>query len=146
MTINYEQTVLIVDDMEANISLLRQLLAPLNINLLTATSGVEALRKIDAHEVDLLLLDVHMPDMTGFDVAKALQDDDDYNEIPVIFITASDKFQDEFHRLKGYEYGAVEYIQKPIDSETLRAKVKVFLRLSQQEKLLLIIFLVMINS
>jgi len=138
MTKSLTQTILVVDDMDSNIALLSRVLASVNVNILTAYNAKDGLRLIHSHDIDLLLLDVNMPKMSGFEMATELKKHDSYKNIPIIFITAFNKFQDDAHRLKGYEYGALDYIQKPIDNDTLKAKVNVFLRLRRQERQLLI--------
>ncbi|MDH5358631.1 MAG: EAL domain-containing protein [Gammaproteobacteria bacterium] len=137
MNANMQQTVLIVDDIEANITLLQRILSRLDINIITASDGEHAIELTNNHDVSLILLDVNMPRMSGFEVAEQLAIIYSENPIPIIFITASDEHKKDIYRLKGYEYGALDYILKPFNNHVLLAKVKVILRLREQEKKLI---------
>ncbi|NNM60254.1 MAG: EAL domain-containing protein [Legionellales bacterium] len=126
-----EATLLIVDDKSENLVVLEKLLSPLPIKILKALSGNEALSLMIEHEVMLVLLDVQMPGMSGYEVREVMSWDEKTKFIPVIFITAN--YADEQHKLKGYEYGAVDYLYKPIDEIILLSKVKVFIDLYEQK-------------
>ena len=119
--------ILIVDDTPANLVAMRRLLANSGAQLLEAGSGNQALALCLDHEFALILLDVHMPDMDGFEVAHLLAEAGRFSETPVIFVTAA--YADDMNRLKGYRSGAVDYIAKPIDDTILQSKVRVFLDL-----------------
>ena len=135
MNVSTQQTILLVDDIDANLTLLTRVLKKLELNVLMASSGEQALSLVSENNVDLILLDINLPGgMNGFEVASNLQQHPDYQTIPIIFITASQDYKNEFSRLKGYEHGALDYIQKPIDNATLLAKVSVFLELRAQKK------------
>ncbi|MES0874337.1 diguanylate cyclase domain-containing protein [Sinimarinibacterium thermocellulolyticum] len=119
--------VLVVDDTSANRVAMRRLLARMDCELIEASSGNEALSACLDHDFALILLDVQMPEMDGFEVATLLQDDERTQATPVIFVTAA--YKDDLHRMHGYTVGAVDYIAKPIDEFILLSKVKVFLEL-----------------
>lgn len=119
--------VLVVDDIAANLVAMRRLLSSVNAEIFEAGSGNEALSLCLDHDFALILLDAHMPDMDGFEVAKHLADDPKTCLIPVIFVTAA--YLDDLNRLKGYTFGAVDYIAKPINDAVLLSKVTVFLDL-----------------
>ena len=130
-TINQEKPkILMVDDKPENLVVLQKLLASLDAELIKASSGNEALALTLEHDFVLILLDVQMPGMDGYEVLDMLSWDDRTKYIPVIFITAN--YADEKHQLKGYRYGAVDYLFKPINKEILLGKVKVFLELYEQ--------------
>ncbi len=119
--------ILVVDDVSANLVAMRRLLSSVAADVYEANSGNEALSLCLDHDFALILLDAHMPDMDGFEVAKHLADDPKTCLIPVIFVTAA--YLDDLNRLKGYTFGAVDYIAKPINDAVLLSKVTVFLDL-----------------
>jgi diguanylate cyclase (GGDEF)-like protein len=119
--------VLVVDDTPANLVAMRRLLARMDCEVVEAVSGNEALAACLAHEFALILLDVQMPDMDGFEVATLLAGNTETRTTPVIFVTAA--YKDDLNRLTGYEVGAVDYIAKPVNEFILLSKVKVFLEL-----------------
>ena len=133
--------VLLVDDRQENLHALQRLLRSLDAELFSATSGTDALSLTLRHQFALILLDVQMPGMNGFEVAEFLHGHPDTRSIPIIFITALSK--EERYIAKGYEAGAVDYLSKPLDPDTLLTKVKVFLDLNrktlQLEKTLLVL-------
>ncbi|MGO4702342.1 diguanylate cyclase domain-containing protein [Dyella sp. 2RAB6] len=119
--------ILVVDDTHANLVAMRRLLADCGAELLEASSGNQALAMCLDHEFALILLDVNMPDMDGFEVASLLGESGQLHETPIIFVTAA--YADDIHRLKGYRFGAVDYIAKPVNDAILQSKVRVFLEL-----------------
>ncbi len=119
--------ILVVDDTPANLVAMRRLLARCGAQLLEATSGNEALALCLDHDFALILLDVNMPDMDGFEVAALLSETEQMKDTPIIFVTAA--YADDLNRLKGYRSGAVDYIAKPINDAILQSKVRVFLEL-----------------
>ncbi|TAL85036.1 MAG: diguanylate cyclase [Rhodanobacter sp.] len=119
--------ILVVDDTHANIVAMRRLLADCGAELIEAASGNQALALCLDHDFALILLDVNMPDMDGFEVAALLGETEQLRETPVIFVTAA--YADDLARLKGYRSGAVDYIAKPINDAILQSKVRVFLEL-----------------
>jgi diguanylate cyclase (GGDEF)-like protein len=119
--------ILVVDDTAANLVAMRRLLANSGAQVLEARSGNEALALCLDHQFALILLDVNMPDMDGFEVAALLGEAEQLRETPIIFVTAA--YADDLNRLKGYHSGAVDYIAKPINDVILQSKVRVFLEL-----------------
>ena len=119
--------ILVVDDTPPTLVAMRRLLAHAGAELYEAASGNEALALCLDHEFALILLDVNMPDMDGFEVASLLAETDQLHDAPVIFVTAA--YADDLNRLKGYRSGAVDYIAKPINDAILQSKVRVFLEL-----------------
>ncbi|AXQ29857.1 diguanylate cyclase [Solimonas sp. K1W22B-7] len=119
--------ILVVDDTPANLVAMRRLLAKVDAQLVEVDSGNAALAATLDHEFALVLLDVNMPDMDGFEVASHLAEEETTRNTPVIFVTAA--MVDDLHRLKGYSFGAVDYIAKPINDTILLSKVRVFLEL-----------------
>lgn len=123
----YIPKILVVDDTRANLVAMRHLLADCGAELVEASSGNEALSRCLDQQFALILLDVNMPDMDGFEVVSLLADADQLRDTPVIFVTAA--YADDLNRLKGYRSGAVDYIAKPINDVILQSKVRVFLEL-----------------
>ncbi|MEO2048628.1 MAG: response regulator, partial [Pirellulales bacterium] len=121
---------LVVDDRPENLYAMENILSKLDAELIMAGSGNEALTLTLRHKFALILLDVQMPEMNGYEVATLLRERDVTANIPIIFVTAINN--DKTHIFKGYEAGAVDYLSKPIDSVILQAKVKIFLQLHQQ--------------
>jgi diguanylate cyclase (GGDEF)-like protein len=119
--------ILVVDDTRANLVAMRHLLADCGAELVEASSGNEALSQCLDQQFALILLDVNMPDMDGFEVAALLGEAEQLRDTPVIFVTAA--YADDLNRLKGYRSGAVDYISKPINDVILQSKVRVFLEL-----------------
>jgi two-component system cell cycle response regulator len=126
-------TILMVDDNPQILSILSDLLRPLNYQIFCAANGHEALSLAAAHRPDLVLLDVMMPGMDGFSVCQALRADPQLARVPVIMITALD---DRASRLRGFEVGADDFIGKPFDYVELRARVATVLRLNRYRLLL----------
>ncbi|WP_281310013.1 hybrid sensor histidine kinase/response regulator [Flavobacterium flavigenum] len=123
--------VLIVDDIKANILALKKTLELHNIDVDTAESGEEALKKILQINYSLIIMDVQMPGLDGFEVVKILSGNKKTKDIPVIFLSALNI--EKKYIFKGYETGAVEYITKPVDSDLLILKVKTFLKIYEQQ-------------
>lgn len=123
--------VLIVDDIKANIIALKKTLELHNIDVDTAESGEEALKKILKTNYCLIIMDVQMPGLDGFEVVKILSGNQRTKDIPVIFLSALNI--EKKYIFKGYETGAVEYITKPVDSDLLMLKVKTFLKIYEQQ-------------
>jgi signal transduction histidine kinase len=124
--------VLIVDDIKANIIALKKTLELHDIDVDTAESGEEALKKILKTDYCLIIMDVQMPGLDGFEVVKILSGNKRTKDIPVIFLSALNI--EKKYIFKGYETGAVEYITKPVDSDLLILKVKTFLKLYEQQR------------
>lgn len=119
--------ILIVDDRLDGLVALEAVLNMPNINLVRAQSGREALALIHQYDFAVILLDVQMPDMDGFETAHNIRELEQYKLIPIIFVTAINK--DDRHIYRGYEVGAVDYIFKPFEPQILRSKVGIFVEL-----------------
>jgi len=119
--------VLLVDDRPDNLLALRAVLEPLAVELVEAGSGEEALRHLLAGEFALIILDVQMPVLDGFETARLIRGRERTRYVPIIFLTALSG-QPEHYR-QGYQSGAVDYVYKPFEPEILRAKVSVFVEL-----------------
>ncbi len=119
--------ILLVDDRTENLLALEAILSSLNQVLVRATSGEEALRALLKDEYALILLDVQMPGMDGFETAAQIKARSRTRDIPIIFLTAVDT--DERNAYRGYAAGGADYITKPFDPWVLRAKVQVFVDL-----------------
>lgn len=123
--------ILIVDDIRANIIALKKTLEFHNIEVDTAESGDEALKKILKINYCLIIMDVQMPGLDGFEVVKILSGNQKTKDIPVIFLSAINI--EKKYIFKGYETGAVDYITKPVDTDLLILKVKTFLKIYEQQ-------------
>lgn len=122
--------ILIVDDQEANIYSLKKLLESQNFMVDTALSGEEALKKVLKNDYALIILDVQMPGIDGFEVAETLSGFNKTKDVPIIFLSAVNK--DKKFITKGYASGGIDYVTKPIDPDILMLKVKTFSRLYEQ--------------
>ncbi len=122
--------ILIVDDKYENLFSLKTLLQLYAYEIDTAASGEEALKKILKNEYSVIILDVQMPDMDGYEVAEAISGLNKTRDIPIIFLSAVNI--DKRFIAKGYDSGGVDYITKPFDNDLLLLKVRTFYRLSQQ--------------
>jgi signal transduction histidine kinase len=125
-------SVLLVDDVDANLLSLTAVLRDTPCELVCARSGTEALRLLLKREFALVLLDVQMPDVDGFEVAKHMRSLPRSKDTPIIFLTAMDPTAAS--ALRGYGAGAVDYLTKPFNFEVLRGKVLVFLQLYEQRR------------
>jgi len=124
--------ILIVDDNPNNLFALENLLAAPNLDIITASSGNEALAKMLSHEFAIALLDVQMPEMDGFETAELMRGNSRTRNIPIIFVTANRTERE--HVFRGYDSGAVDYLSKPLDPTVLKSKVNVFLDLHRQRR------------
>ena len=128
MDVKEKFTILIADDRIENIISLEEMLTAENRIFLRAQSGNEVLRHaIKNSQIGLIMLDIKMPGMDGFEVARLLKSNSNTKNISIIFVTASNN--EEQYILKGFEHGAVDYLQKPLNENLTRAKVNVFERL-----------------
>ena len=132
--VDHKASILLVDDRPENLLALEAALEPLDQNLVKADSGEEALRLLLRQEFAVILLDVQMPGMDGFDTAIQIKERDKTKDIPIIFLTAISR--EPHHALRGYSTGAVDYMAKPFDPWVLRAKVAVFVDLYEKSSLL----------
>lgn len=127
--------VLIVDDRHENLMALEGWLDLPGIRVIPAPSGTRALELLLEYDTALVLMDVQMPDMDGFETAEYMRKKMQTRHIPIIFITAINK--EEQHIFKGYEAGAVDYLFKPVDPNVLKSKVNVFIEMYRQKKALI---------
>jgi len=123
---NEPATILVVDDMAANRKLLADLLSVKGYVAITAASGEEALAKVQAIKPDLVLLDILMPGLSGYDVCRRLREDAGTGVLPVVMVTALDATEE---RIKGLEAGADDFLTKPINQPELLARVRSLLRI-----------------
>src|SRR6266542_2406504 len=126
--------ILLVDDQTPNLIALEAMLERLGQNLVQARSGREALKWLLTHDAAVILLDVAMPGMDGFETAALIRERERSRHTPIIFLTAAAQYQTE--ALRGYELGAVDYLLKPVVPEFVRSKVVVFVELAKQRSLL----------
>ena len=124
--------ILVVDDRPENLLAMDKLLRPLGAVIHKANSGEEALSEVLRNRFAVILLDVQMPGMDGFETATLLHSNKQTASIPIIFVTAINK--DQTYICKGYRAGAVDYLPKPINPDILLGKVKVFLQLEHQRR------------
>jgi two-component system, sensor histidine kinase and response regulator len=126
--------ILLVDDQPANLVALEAMLQGLGQNLIKAESGREALKWLLTHEFAVILLDVKMPEMDGFETAELIRQRDKSRHTPILFLTAGDNTQTQ--AVRGYAVGAVDYLVKPVVPEFVRSKVMVFVELAKKNELL----------
>jgi CheY-like chemotaxis protein len=124
--------ILLVNDRPDQLLSLSTMLEPLGVDLVTVESGPDALRQMLQREFSVMLLDVHMPGMNGFEIADAIRLRPRSHLTPIIFISAS--HSEEFDSLRGYESGAFDYILVPVSPAILRAKVAGFLKIHRMHK------------
>jgi CheY-like chemotaxis protein len=124
--------ILMVDDRPENLLALEAILSGLGHDLIRAECGADALKQLLLHDIALILLDVQMPGMDGFETAAQIKARERTQDIPIVFLTAID---DGAHQaFRGYSAGAVDYLCKPFDPWVLRAKVGVFIELHQRRR------------
>ena len=124
--------ILLVDDRPENLLALEAILEPLGETLVDASSGEDALRQLLRHEVAVILLDVQMPDLDGFETAHLIKQRERTRHVPIIFVTAISKEEEQVFR--GYSAGAVDYVFKPFNPDVLRSKVAVFIELHEKNE------------
>jgi putative two-component system response regulator len=125
--------ILVVDDQPQNIELLEAHLAPQGYEIVTASNGEEALEKLSESKIDLILLDVMMPGMDGFEVTRRIRQDDKHRLLPIILVTALHETED---RVKGIEAGCDDFISKPFDKMELLARVRSLLKVKAYNDLM----------
>jgi CheY-like chemotaxis protein len=129
----YERaSILLVDDMEDNLIALEAVLGSLNEPLVRARSGEEAMKALLRQQFALVLLDIRMPGMDGFETAANIKRLDQTKDVPIIFLTGAE--DDSGYAFRGYATGAADYLTKPFDPWVLRAKVTVFLDLYRKNQ------------
>jgi class 3 adenylate cyclase/CheY-like chemotaxis protein len=126
--VNTPAKILVVDDTPRNVKLLADLLSVKGYGVVAATSGREALEKLEAEQLDLVLLDVVMPEMSGYEVCRKIREKAATATLPVIMVTALDPSEE---RIKGIEAGADDFLTKPINQAELLARVKSLLRIKE---------------
>lgn len=134
MTVDTRVNILIVDDEPKNLTVLESVLDDPGYRLVRASSGEQALLALIADEFAVLVLDVRMPDMTGFELANLVRERRKTSRIPIIFLTAY--YNEDQHILEGYDSGAVDYLHKPVNARVLRSKVAVFAELDRKRRAL----------
>lgn len=134
MDIPVEVKILVVDDTPANLITLEAVLDSLHYDVVKARSGFEALEILKTHDISLIILDVQMPTMDGFETARQIKAMMPEKNIPIIFMTAIYK-EDPYVHL-GYEVGGVDYFGKPFDTQVLKAKVRLHAEMYRQARLL----------
>lgn len=134
MTGKEKTDILIVDDRPENLIALEALLENPELNIVKASSGNQALGLVLEYDFALVLLDVQMPEMDGYETAKLMRGIKRSKSVPIIFLTAISKEQK--HLLRGYEAGAVDFLFKPIEPSILMSKVRIFLELYNQKRLI----------
>ncbi len=134
MTPAGQATLLLVDDTPANLTALEAALQPLGHRLISVASGDLALRRLLKEDVSVILLDVRMPGMDGFETARRIKERERTADIPIIFLSAVST--QSGHALEGFTTGAVDYVTKPVEPALLRAKVQVFVDLAHKTQLL----------
>ena len=123
--------ILVVDDRQENLFAMATLLKPLDVEVVTGLSGNEALSHVLRHRFALILMDVQMPEMDGFETVSLIQEYAQSSHVPIIFVTAMNK--EGQYISKGYQLGAVDYLFKPVNPDILQSKVKVFLDLYREK-------------
>jgi putative two-component system response regulator len=129
-----KQVILIVDDQPQNIELLEAYLVPQDYEIVTAKNGEEALGKLSGNPIDLILLDVMMPGMDGFEVIRRVRQDDKNRLLPIILVTA---LQEKEDRVKGIDAGCDDFISKPVDKMELLARVRSLLKVKAYNDLMI---------
>ena len=124
--------VLLVDDNAANLAALDSVLSGVDLELVTAQSGVEAMKRLLMGDFAVILLDINMPTMDGIQTARLIRERERSRDIPIIFITAYQP--DQAQILEGYASGAVDYLIKPVNAEVLRSKVRIFIDLFRKKR------------
>jgi two-component system sensor histidine kinase/response regulator len=122
------ERILVVDDQEANVQALSGMLEPLGFEIIPVTSGEKALQCLAAYPADLILLDVLMPEMDGFEVCQRIRAQGHLNEIPIIFLSAADE---KAFVVRAFEAGAVDYVTKPFNQAELISRVRTHMALKR---------------
>ena len=125
--------ILVVDDQPQNIELLEAYLVPQGYEIVKAANGEEALGKLSGNQIDLILLDVMMPGMDGFEVTRRVRQDNTHRLLPIILVTALRETED---RVKGIEAGCDDFISKPVDKMELLARVRSLLKVKAYNDLM----------
>lgn len=126
-----ESIILLVDDLKQNLKLLTFILEGENYQTSFALSGKDALERLNVLKPDLILLDLMMPDMNGLEVCEKIKSNQQYKDIPIIFLTAS---QEEHHLVEAYNIGASDYVAKPFKKLELLNRIATHLMIKNQAK------------
>lgn len=129
-----EAGILMVDDREDNLIALEAVLGALEVPLVRAMSGEEAMKALLRQEFAVILLDVLMPGMDGFETAGHIKRLDQTRDVPIIFLTGAESASEAGYTFRGYATGAADYLTKPFDPWMLRSKVSVFLELHRKNR------------
>lgn len=132
MMITEKPRVLIVDDKTENLLALKAVLESPRYNIKECISGKEALEEVRANEYALVVMDVHMPEMDGFETATLIRAKDKNKNLPIIFLSAY--YTDDDSSLRGYDVGCVDYMVKPFSPEKLKKKVEILVNYGEQVK------------
>jgi CheY-like chemotaxis protein len=124
-----QKSILIADDNPNNLKVLSETLIKFGYDIRIAMDGKAAVESAFTKIPDMILLDIHMPEMDGYEACSMLKKNHRTKDIPVIFISALDE---QFNKIKAFEYGAVDYLTKPIQMEEIKARVEVHLELRQK--------------
>ena len=125
--------ILVVDDLPQNVELIEAYLVPEGYEIVPAVNGEEALQKLSGNQIDLILLDVMMPGMNGFEVTRRVRQDDKHRLLPVILVTALQETED---RVKGIEAGCDDFLSKPVDRMELLARIRSLLKVKAYNDLM----------
>lgn len=126
-------TILVVDDQKLNVEIIIGLLKNQNYNIIPAYSGTEALEKLKMLPIDLILLDIMMPKMNGFETCKKIREGTNYKDIPIIFLSALGESEDI---VLGFTLGGNDYVPKPFRKEELIARVKNYIELKKAKDMI----------
>jgi len=124
-------SILVADDNPNNLQVMESMLSEFGFDVRVAMNGLEALASVNEDPPDLIILDIHMPEMDGYEACQRLKQQELTRDIPVVFASA---MNEEFNKVKGFEMGAVDYVAKPINMEERRARVSVHLQLALQRR------------
>ncbi|MDY6785582.1 MAG: response regulator, partial [Cyanobacteriota bacterium] len=127
------ESILVVDDVALNLRLLSQLLSELGYSVRIANNGRQAIESVRFQKPDLILLDIKMPDIDGYQVCEILKSDNSTRDIPIIFLSALDEI---FDKVKAFDLGAADYITKPFQFQEIAARIKTHLIIQVQKKAL----------
>lgn len=128
---HYIPTILVVDDSSTNLKVLSMILARIECNIITATNGTEAIEKTREVKPDIILLDVILPDIHGFEVCRQIKEEPEFERIPIIFLSA---ISDSSSKVQGFSVGGVDYITKPFEEAETLERVKLHIRLHHMEQ------------
>lgn len=123
------KVVLIVDDNPTNLKVLGKMLETIGFRIRVSRSGEECISSIKITKPDIILLDIHMPGMDGYEVCQVLKSSNEFDDIPIIFISA---LSEEFNKVQGFEFGGVDYITKPFELKDVELRIKTHLLLVER--------------